>query len=120
MIERDIRVDADALDQAAAEVAKAWKAAEAGHPVAPTDRLYFASWEALCTVLTPKRYELLRHLRRTPADSIRALARGLGRDVKRVHEDVAALEELGLVERDDAGRLIMPVDEIASSIRFAA
>ncbi|KAA0572524.1 hypothetical protein FZ983_31765 [Azospirillum sp. B21] len=120
MIERDIRVDTDALDQAAAEVAAAWKAAEAGHPAAATDRLYFASWEALCTVLTPKRYELLRHLRRAPADGIRALARDLGRDVKRVHEDVTALEELGLIERGADGRLTMPVDEIASSIRFAA
>ncbi|MBK1842337.1 hypothetical protein JHL17_33575 [Azospirillum sp. YIM B02556] len=120
MIERDIRVDADALDQAAAEVAAAWKAAETGHPAVPTDRLYFASWEALCAVLTPKRYELLRHLRQAPAEGIRALARDLGRDVKRVHQDVTALRELGLIERGADGRLTIPVDEIALSIRFAA
>jgi predicted transcriptional regulator len=122
MIERDIRVEPDALERAAAEVAAAWKAAEAGQPVAPpTDRLYFANWAALCAVLTPKRYELLRHLRATPAAGIRALARDLGRDVKRVHEDVTALEELGLIERDpETGGITVPVDEISSTIRFAA
>lgn len=120
MIERDIRVDANALDQAAADVAAVWKAAEAGQPIIPTDRLYVANWEALCAVLTPKRFALLRHLHRVPAPGIRALARDLGRDVKRVHADVTALIELGLIERDAEGRLTVPMDEIASSIRFAA
>ncbi|MGQ9370423.1 HVO_A0114 family putative DNA-binding protein [Azospirillum sp. ST 5-10] len=120
MVKREISVTESALARAAAEVAAAWKAAEAGEAIEPTDRLYFEDWAALRAVLTPKRYDLLRHLRRTPAESIRALARDLGRDVKRVHEDVTALEELGLIERDADGRLIMPVDEIASTIRFAA
>lgn len=120
MEKREIEVTADALERAGAEFAAAWRAAEAGHDIAPTDRLYFASWEALCTVLTPKRYALLRHLRHAPADGLRPLARALGRDVKRVHEDVTALEEVGLIERDEAGRLSVPVDEIASTIRFAA
>lgn len=117
---RELHVMDNALERTAAEIAAAWKAAEAGQPVEPTDRLDFADWGALCAVLTPKRYDLLRHLRRTPADSVRALARALGRDVKRVHEDVVALEELGLVERDDHGRLTMPLDEVSSTIRFAA
>ena len=120
MVKREISIREDALAQAAAEVVAAWKAAEAGQQVEPTDRLYFDSWEALCAVLTPKRYDLLRHLRRAPAESIRALARDLERDVKRVHEDVTALAELGLIERDADGRLTMPLDEIASTIRFAA
>ncbi len=121
MAKHDIRITENALAQAGAEVIAAWKAAEAeaGEMVEPTDRLYFESWEALCAVLTPKRYELLRHLRLQPAESIRALARDLGRDVKRVHEDVSALAELGFIERHPDGRLSMPYDEIASTIRFA-
>lgn len=120
MVKPDIQVTENSLERAAAEVVATWKAAEAGQAVEPTDRLYFESWDSLCAVLTPKRYELLRHLRRTPAESIRALARDLGRDVKRVHEDVTALEELGLIERGAGGRLTMPLDEISSTIRFAA
>lgn len=120
MAKREIAVTGNALDRAGAELIAAWKGAEAGQPVEATDRLYFDSWDALCSVLTPKRYELLRYLRRSPAASIRALARALGRDVKRVHQDVVALEELGLIERNAEGRLCMTVDEIVSTIRFAA
>jgi predicted transcriptional regulator len=121
MTKREIRVFKGALNQAAAEVIDAWKAAEAGHPVEATDRIYFEDWQTLCAVLTPKRYELMRHLRASPEEGVRALARALGRDVKRVHSDVVALEELGLVDRDpETGRLSVAVDEISSTIRFAA
>jgi len=121
MVEHDIRVDPDALEKALADVATAWKDAEAGRPVAPSNRLYFVDWAALCAVLTPRRYEMLRRLRAVPATGIRALARELGRDVKHVHEDVTALEELGLIERDpETGSLTVSIDEISSTIRFAA
>lgn len=120
MAEREIQVTADALARAGADVAAAWKAAEAGKPVPVSDSIYFRDWSALCAVLTPKRFDMIRHLRSAPAEGIRALARDLGRDVKRVHEDVVALEEIGLIERDGDGRLTAPFAEIASIIRFAA
>jgi predicted transcriptional regulator len=103
-----------------AEVAVVWKAAEAGPPVEPSTRLCFVDWTALCAILTPKRYELMRHLRRQPETGIRALARSLGRDVKRVHQDVAALEELGLIQRDSSGALACDIDEVSSVIKVAA
>jgi predicted transcriptional regulator len=104
-----------------AEVGMAWKAAEADHPAEPSSRLCFVDWAALCAVLTPKRYELIRHLRRQPEPGIRALARSLGRDVKRVHQDVAALQELGLVDRNpETGAVSTGLDEVSSVIRFAA
>ncbi|MET7242051.1 hypothetical protein ABZT49_01660 [Methylobacterium sp. EM32] len=108
------------LREVAKEVAAAWKAAEAGQPVAADDRLVFRDWETLCAVLTPKRLDLLRHLRRSPESGIRPLARALGRDVRRVHADVVALAELGLVVRAADGGLSSEVDEIASTIRIAA
>jgi predicted transcriptional regulator len=54
-------------------------------------------------ILSPKRLELLRHLHRQPARSIRALALALGRDYRRVHDDVEALEGAGLLDRDAGG-----------------
>jgi predicted transcriptional regulator len=65
--------------------------------------LSFESWAGLVGVLTPRRLELLRHLRRHPAASIAALARALGRDYKRVHADVEALATAGLIDRTPAG-----------------
>ncbi len=107
------------LDKVGAGFVTAWKTAEAGPAVEAERRLHVLDWEALCAVLTPKRYALLRHLRQTPASGVRALARSLGRDVRRVHADVVALAELALARAEDGG-LSTPVDEIASTIRFAA
>jgi len=51
---------------------------------------------ALFRVLTPKRWELLERLQCDGPLGIRALARALERDVKRVHEDAQTLMELRL------------------------
>lgn len=63
----------------------------------------FADWETMVRVLSPKRMALLRHVHRTPARTIRALATALGRDYRRVYDDVEALAGAGLLERDKEG-----------------
>jgi predicted transcriptional regulator len=65
--------------------------------------LIFENWQALFAVLTPKRYELLQHVHKHPEPSVRALARVLDRDFKRVYEDVKALVDAGLLEQDADG-----------------
>jgi len=65
--------------------------------------LTFENWQTFARVMTANRLELLRHVHRDPARSVLALARALGRDYKRVHEDVEALLAAGLLDRDDAG-----------------
>lgn len=107
------------LEEAAARVANAWRRAEGGERVEADDNVTFVFWSSLASRMTDKRYELLRRLHREPATSIRALARELGRDFKRVHEDVKALEEVGLIERED-GLLRADYDEIRASIRLDA
>lgn len=104
------------LREAARRVVEAWHRAERGEKVAPQDTITFATWSALAAVMTDKRHELLRHLRRHPTPSIRALARDLGRDYKRVYEDVQALAAIGLVDIDD-GALRAGYDEIQASIK---
>ncbi len=91
------------LEDAAKRVSKAWKRAQRGERVKPEDNVTFSSWTALTAVMTDKRHELLRHLHQHPAASVRALARELGRDYRRVHDDVSALEAVGLLERDADG-----------------
>ena len=53
--------------------------------------------------LSPKRLALLKAVRRSPHPSVAALARHLGRNYKRVHEDVDTLATAGLLVRDDQG-----------------
>ena len=101
------------FDTVARRVANAWHRAERGEDVRE-HHVTFASWEAVASVMTKKRYELLRYVRRHPVRSVAALARDIGRDYKRVHEDVEALAKIGLIERENGLRT--PFDEIQTRI----
>ena len=92
----------------------AWNRAEAGDDVKERHVTFF-TWEELTAALTPKRLELLRHLHREGAESIRALAKTLERDYKRVHEDVTDLEAAGLIVRE-GNRLSAPWDSLATDV----
>lgn len=58
--------------------------------------------------LSEKRWEIVRAAQGKGELSVRELARAVGRDVKRVHEDVVILAELGLLERPEGGGVICP------------
>jgi predicted transcriptional regulator len=75
----------------------------------------FESWAALAKVMTPKRFEILRRVHRAPAASVAVLARDLKRDYKRVHADVEALTDAGLLDRAQ-GDLRAACDEIRTVI----
>ena len=115
MTEKSIQVGGT-LRQAAAEVVESWTRAERGETVTPTDRTTFLTWSALASVMTDKRHELIIHLHDHPATSIRGLARDLGRDYKRVHDDLQALLSVGLVEHDGTS-WHADYDEITTAIR---
>lgn len=65
--------------------------------------LAFESWDVLARVLTSKRMELLRYVRRHKVASVRALAKALGRDYSNVHADVQALSAAGLLDATHQG-----------------
>ncbi|HEX5420054.1 MAG TPA: hypothetical protein VFY39_08645 [Gammaproteobacteria bacterium] len=88
----------------------AWQRLERGEEVRER-HLTFPDLPTLLNVLTPKRLEVLREIRRERAPSIRALADRLKRDYKRVHGDVEALTEVGLLIKDDHG-ISAPYDVI--------
>jgi len=96
-------------------VLEAIRRAEAG-PVAPQSHVTFESWDGLSRTLSGKRLELLRHVRQNAAASVAELARSLGRDYKRVHQDVEILAASGLLEKTDQGGLRATYDEIRTVI----
>jgi predicted transcriptional regulator len=104
------------LDEDAAAFLDAWRRTEQGERVEETT-LAFESWEALASVMTGERYRLMRHVHAHPEPSVSALARALGRQYRRVHADVAALEAAGLVDRS-AGEVRTTVDKITAEIRL--
>lgn len=84
-------------------------AAEGG---VPDFVLSFETGRTLFAELTPARIDLLELLRRTGACSVYALAKAAGRNYSNVHADVARLEELGLIERDADGAVLVPFDSV--------
>lgn len=93
----------------------AWERAERGATVTPEVVLTFESWEGLTAVLTGERYKLLRHLRAHPEPSVSALARNVGRHLRRVQADVRALEGAGLVDRS-TGTVRAAADRLQADI----
>ncbi len=89
-------------DEAVSRFVDAWHRAEQGESFQER-HLAFESWEALARVLTGKRLELLRYVRRHEVASVRALAKALGRDYSNVHADVQALAAAGLLDMTSTG-----------------
>src|SRR5580700_926366 len=87
-------------DDATRRFVDAWHRAESGESFRER-HLAFESWDALARVLTGKRMELLRYVRRHKVTSVRALAKALRRDYSNVHADVAALSGEGLLDTRD-------------------
>ncbi|MBI1779339.1 MAG: hypothetical protein HYR63_28735 [Proteobacteria bacterium] len=116
-MKKQIRVGGS-LREAAARVLDAWRRVERGRKVPAQDNVTFLTWSSLASVMTDRRHQLLRHLHRHPEPSIRALARALGRDYKRVYEDVQALAAVGLLEKDGT-MLRASYEEIQASISMS-
>ncbi|MFT4163602.1 transcriptional regulator [Shinella sp.] len=113
-----IRSDSEAL--LAENLARAAEAARTGIPSDPVATFTFSSPAQLFSVISPKRWELIEQLQKIGPSSIRALARSLDRDVKRVHEDVVALADWGIVDRTDDGKVEVPFDVIHADFDLRA
>jgi predicted transcriptional regulator len=102
MSEVKITVGGAMENEAAQRFVDAWYRAERGETFQER-HLAFESWDALARILTGKRMELLRYVRRHDVTSVRALAKALGRDYSNVHADVQALTAAGLLDASDGG-----------------
>lgn len=78
----------------------------------------FANMSLLLRVFSDKRIALLTRLQELGPSTLRGLARSLGRDVKRVHEDAEVLLTEGIIERDGKNRLFVPFDRISIRAEF--
>ena len=72
------------------------------------ETLNFESPKHFFGQLSEKRWEIVRAAQGKGELSMRELACAVGRDVKRVHEDVVILAELGLLERTEGGGVVCP------------
>jgi predicted transcriptional regulator len=97
-----------------------WKSAEAGKRTKTEIHLNYEDFAMLAAVLTPKRLQLLKALRKDGPLSVRALSKIVNRDYKNVHVDCAELEAASLIERDADNLLIAPWDVIDAHFSLVA
>ncbi len=113
---KKVKVHVGTLDDMGKRFVSAWHRLERGEAVRER-HVTFPNLSSMMTALSEKRLELLREVHREPAPSIKALALRLGRDYKRVHEDVETLTASGLLQRKD-GQVLAPYDAISAEMRL--
>jgi predicted transcriptional regulator len=107
------------LDGMGARFIDAWRSAEQGRSVV-RDNISFLSLEAFMATMSPKRLELMRHLRRNGPMSVRRLSAELARDYKSVHREVALLASAGLIERPAKDEVAVAWDRVVTELDLAA
>ena len=82
----------------------------------------FQDASRLQRIITPRRLELIRSLMDEPAESIRALAARLDRDVRQVHDDLQILSEYRIVhfrEEGGAKKPHVPYDTVTIEVELS-
>jgi predicted transcriptional regulator len=105
---KTVTLDVRTPSEASADFTQAWKT---GKPK-PSAHVSFASPELLWSVLTQKRWELLKALCGVGEVSIREAARRVDRDVKAVHGDITVLINAGILVRTQNARIAFPFEAV--------
>lgn len=100
------------IEKSLADFGAALQAAGSGKAVVPYFGIGFQTMAQFGEVFTPKRWELVEALKAAGPLSIYALAKRLARHYRNVHKDVTALIEWTVIEKDAAGHVFVPWDEI--------
>jgi predicted transcriptional regulator len=97
---RKFKVRIQSLEESGQDFIKAWKKAEKGEESEPRYDLILSfpdiSW--ISKVLSPQRIKIIQMVRDKKPDSIRLLAKMLGRAQQNVQRDVQELSELGILD----------------------
>jgi predicted transcriptional regulator len=113
-----VQIDVGSLADMGRRFAGAWNRAASGEAV-PETHVTFLAVQTMLDALSPRRLEMLRHVRKHGAVNVRELATALDRDYKNVHQDVAILESAGLLLRDGR-KLTAPWDELQAKVSLMA
>ena len=107
----EVRVG-ESVEASLARFGQTLAAARAGRKVRPHAGIGFRTMAQFGEAFTPKRWELVESLKAAGPLTIYALAKRLGRHYRNVHKDVTALMQWMVIEKDAAGRIFVPWDEI--------
>lgn len=114
-----LHVEIQSAEAALGRAQKVMQRVSAGEKVPVYNGLGFENIAQFAAALTPQRWLLINALKGIGPSSIYALAKKLGRHYKNVHTDVTALVQLGIIEKDAAGKVFVPWDEIDVNMPLA-
>lgn len=95
---KKVKIEIKGLDKALKEAGEVFERLSKGESVKKKTAIYFSNLKEMRKVLTEKRLELLKVIKDRKPASVYALSKMVGRNIKNVLEDLAYLQELGLVE----------------------
>ena len=111
---RKIEIGIKPLKESLHEFATVWDKLQRGGKVEKRNGIYFESIDAMRKVLTNKRLTILKVIKEEEPNSVYALAKLLGRDLKNVNQDLKMLVDIGLVTvepvKDDKKRVVPHVE----------
>ena len=93
-----VKIEIRSLDKALKEAGEVFDRLSRGEGVQKKTAIYFSNLKEMRKVLTEKRLNLLKAVKDKKPASIYELAKMVNRDIKNVLQDLAYLQELGLVE----------------------
>ena len=105
---KTVTLDVRSPEEAAQDFVNAWRTGKAQRSA----RISFATPELLWKVLTAKRWQILKAMCGTGPVTVREVALRVGRDVKSVHRDLAALLEAGVLDKTEGGQIVFPYESI--------
>ena len=95
---KKVKIEIKGLDEALKEAGRVFEKVSKGERIQKKEAIYFSSLKEMRKILTEKRLELLKMIKDKKPASVYELAKMVGRDIKNVLEDLAYLQEIGLVE----------------------
>ena len=120
MKKKQLIVKVSSLENSLDKFKKVLERVEKGEQLnATADVLSFENASTLMKTLSPKRLELLQTLHVLGNVSIRQLAKELNRDYSNVHQDVKALNQIGVVLKKD-GKYYVPWEKIVTEISLCS
>ncbi|MFZ3138976.1 MAG: hypothetical protein WA126_16465 [Thermodesulfovibrionales bacterium] len=114
MKRKKIEIGIKPLKESLHEFATVWDKLQHGEKVEKRSGIYFESIDTMSKVLTNKRLTILKVIKEEEPNSVYALAKLLGRDLKNVNQDLKMLVDIGLVTvesvKDDKKRIVPHVE----------
>ena len=95
---KKVKIEIKGLDEALKEAGTVFEKISKGERIRKKEAIYFSNLKEMRKILTEKRLELLKMIKDKKPASVYKLAKMVGRDIKNVLEDLAYLQEIGLVE----------------------